>query len=91
MTTPSASRGAAVQFDGSTTGNLIIENLATGAVSTLIGENNGWGYPRTPQGARARVDLGLDDRRPQRPRLPRSLFEVSSPQPGYPSTARPEI
>lgn len=27
-------------------GNLIVENLSTGAVTTLIGEANGWDYPR---------------------------------------------
>jgi hypothetical protein len=39
---------AAVQFDGpSGSGNLMIANLTTGAVSTLIGEKTGDGYPRT--------------------------------------------
>jgi hypothetical protein len=39
---------ASVQFDlsGNRNGNLIVENLNTGAVTTLIGESNGWEYPR---------------------------------------------
>lgn len=38
---------ASVQFDLSgRNGNLIVENLNTGAVTTIIGEANGWGYPR---------------------------------------------
>ncbi len=41
---------ASVQFDAISTtggnGNLIVTNLATGANSAVIGEANGWGYPR---------------------------------------------
>lgn len=36
-----------VQFDGPTIGNMIVANLDTGAVTTLVGKSNGYGYPRT--------------------------------------------
>jgi hypothetical protein len=40
---------AAVQFDlsGSRNGNIIVQNLTTGAEVCVVGECNGWGYPRT--------------------------------------------
>lgn len=38
---------ASVQFDlAGRNGNLIVENLNTGAVTSIIGEANGWEYPR---------------------------------------------
>jgi hypothetical protein len=41
---------ASVQFDGTAAtggnGNLIATNLTTGVNTTVIGESNGWGYPR---------------------------------------------
>ena len=36
-----------VQYDTAITGNLIMANLQTGAVTTIIGSSNGYGYPRT--------------------------------------------
>ena len=40
---------AATQFDlsGSRNGNLIVYNLTTGVETAVIGQSNGWGYPRT--------------------------------------------
>jgi hypothetical protein len=35
------------QFDVAPVGNVIAENLATGAVTTIIGQANGFGYPPT--------------------------------------------
>lgn len=36
-----------VQFDTPQQGNLIVANLSTGAISTLVGQSNGYGYTRT--------------------------------------------
>lgn len=35
------------QYDTAQVGNMILANLTKGTVKTLIGENNGYGYPRT--------------------------------------------
>ena len=36
-----------VQYDTPIHGNMIMANLETGAISTLVGKANGYGYPRT--------------------------------------------
>jgi hypothetical protein len=36
-----------VQYDTPVHGNMILANLETGVISTLIGKSNGYGYPRT--------------------------------------------
>jgi hypothetical protein len=36
-----------VQFDTAVVGNMIVADLETGAVSTLVGRSNGFGYPRS--------------------------------------------
>jgi hypothetical protein len=35
-----------VQFDTPVVGNIVVANLETGAVSTLVGQSTGYGYPR---------------------------------------------